>query len=207
MVETTGEYKKGIDINYKGQWGYHLLIVSLANTGGPLFIVNRSVNRPSHEHAARYLDQSVKLCRDTGFCNILLRGDTDFSQTTELDRWDEGGVRFVFGIQACHILNSNVGNIEAMGGNRWNGIAVKSRPICGDVLATPNNGLCRNGRGKTSNWWANTCRNLNIHRSPATRRIDLSSCGKSWNTSEDNRNYLMTRLVFSTSPTIGICQP
>ena len=48
---------------------------------------------------------------------------------------------------------------------------------------------------------------LFVSKRPATRRIDLSSCGKLWNTSEYNRNYLMTRFAFSTSPTIGICQP
>ena len=79
---------------------YHPLLVSLANTGEPLFIVNRSGNRPSHEGAASYLDQAIKLCRRAGFEDILLRGDTDFSQVRHLDRWNVQGVRFVFGYKA-----------------------------------------------------------------------------------------------------------
>ena len=100
MVPTTGERKQGMDVSYKGDWGYHPLLVSFANTGEPLFIVNRSGSRPSHEGAPKYFDQAVTLCRRAGFTDILLRGDTDFSLTKEFDRWDDDGVRFIFGYDA-----------------------------------------------------------------------------------------------------------
>lgn len=104
LAPTTGECKQGMDISYNGIWGYHPLLISLANTQEPLFLVNRSGNRPSHEGAAEYFDQAVALCRRGGFRRIKLRGDTDFSQTQHLDRWDEEGVRFIFGFDAVQPL-------------------------------------------------------------------------------------------------------
>lgn len=97
MVPTTGECKQGMDIGHKGIWGYHPLLVSFANTQEPLYITNRSASRPSYEGVVPLFDKAIALCREAGFADILLRGDTDFSLTSELDRWDEQGVRFVFG--------------------------------------------------------------------------------------------------------------
>jgi len=114
LVSTLGNCKTGMDIAYDGTWGYHPLVLTLANTGEVLSIVNRSGNRPSHEGAAEEIDRSLEVCFRGGFRRILLRGDTAFSQSAHLDRWDDDGrIGFVFGYDALPNLKAIAEDLPA----------------------------------------------------------------------------------------------
>jgi hypothetical protein len=120
LVGTTGECKQGMDIAYDGTWGYHPLVLTLANTGEVLRVLNRSGNRPSHEGAAEQVDRAMAVCLRGGFGSILLRGDTDFSQTEHLDRWHaDTRVRFIFGYDA---MPNVVAMAEKLPEKAWRGL-------------------------------------------------------------------------------------
>jgi Transposase DDE domain group 1 len=124
IAGTTGACKKGTDLSYNGVWGYHPLLVSLANTQEPLFLFNRPASRPSNEGAAAYLDEAAELCRRAGFLKITFRGDTDFSQTRSLDGWDGQNIRFVFGIDAMPTL---VARAKSLAESVWEPLARRAK--------------------------------------------------------------------------------
>jgi hypothetical protein len=132
LVATTGQCKQGMDIAYDGTWGYHALVLSLANTGEVLSVVNRSGNRPSAEGAAEQVDRALGTCFRGGFRRALLRGDTKFSQTEHLDRWDaDPRVRFLFGYEALPNLKALADDLPASAWkplHRPSRYAVKTQP-------------------------------------------------------------------------------
>ena len=114
ITPTCGKRKQGMDMSYKGIWGYAPLIVSLANTKEVLYLVNRPGNAPSHQDAADWIDKAIDLVAPHA-PRVCLRGDTDFSLTAHLDAWSERA-DFIFGMDNSTALRCRA---EALPEQAW----------------------------------------------------------------------------------------
>jgi len=115
IAGTTGACKGGMEMSYKGIWGYAPLLVTLANTKEVLYLENRPGNQKSGDEAAvKWIDRGIELVSQS-FRRVWVRGDTDFSLTRHLDRWDER-VKFVFGYDA---MGNLVGQADKLAEKEW----------------------------------------------------------------------------------------
>jgi hypothetical protein len=88
-----GDQKEGTDFTYKGSFGYHPLVISLAETLECLRLVNRSGNAPSADGSEDHLRELFPML-DRRFKEVIVRGDSAFAKQAIFNVCEEAGHSF-----------------------------------------------------------------------------------------------------------------
>ncbi len=99
VKELHGEQKEEADFSYNGKWSYHPLLVSLANTGENLAVLNRPGNAHSNEGAADVVGTVLGRVAEH-FGKILVRGDSAFDIAEMREVCEAHGAYFAFAAKA-----------------------------------------------------------------------------------------------------------
>lgn len=103
-----GSDKHGADFNHKGQFSYHPLLLTLAETGECLRMINRSGNVPSARGVRHELRELTPMLQDH-FDQVYWRGDSKFCESKTVNLADEFGVRFAF-VKEAHAKVKEIAN-------------------------------------------------------------------------------------------------
>ncbi len=88
-----GDQKEGTDFTYKGSFGYHPLVISLAGTLECLRLINRSGNEASAIGSEDHLRDLFPML-DRRFKEVIVRGDSAFAKQAIFDACEEAGHSF-----------------------------------------------------------------------------------------------------------------
>lgn len=91
--EVYGSQKQGADFSYKGTWSYHPLVITLAETGECLRLINRPGNVSSQQGAAEALAEVFPMLR-RHFERVIIRGDSAFYDKSIIAACEKAGQDF-----------------------------------------------------------------------------------------------------------------
>lgn len=110
-----GDQKEGTDFTYKGSFGYHPLVISLAGTLECLRLINRSGNTSSADGSESHLRELFPML-GRRFKRVIVRGDSAFAKQAIFDACEEAGHFFAV---ASPQQQNFASLFEALPGEAW----------------------------------------------------------------------------------------
>jgi hypothetical protein len=110
-----GDQKEGTDFTYKGSFGYHPLVISMAGTMECLRLINRSGNEGSAVGSETHLRELFPML-GRHFKQVIVRGDSAFAKQAIFDACEEAGHHFAV---VSPQQRNFVSLFEALPGAQW----------------------------------------------------------------------------------------